>query len=232
MPHSARLCRSAGLAAGHLGCGLAYAREGVGASGSRYRPDMCWTSSAASTAGIPAAVTNSGRAEDRAGPAPRGLRYGTGTWPPRSPGCRTRRAQVRPGRAGRVQVGVPVDDRQAQPAQVVQDGAQRGELAPAELVPAGRALPGVPGRYVRRAPARRRHRRPARLPGGPRRCSGTVRPRRRTGCGPGVCRCSYREDARTRASNDSGSGPPPAPVRSKRPRKSLSVIVRVESARA
>jgi hypothetical protein len=31
LPHSARLRRSAGLAAGHRGCGLAYAREGVGA---------------------------------------------------------------------------------------------------------------------------------------------------------------------------------------------------------
>ena len=37
------------------------------ASGSRYRPGMCWTSSAASAAGIPAAVTNSGRAEDPRG---------------------------------------------------------------------------------------------------------------------------------------------------------------------
>jgi hypothetical protein len=37
------------------------------------------------------------------------------------------------GPAGRVQVGVPVDDQQAQPVQVVQDGVQRRELAPVEL---------------------------------------------------------------------------------------------------
>jgi hypothetical protein len=135
------------------------------------------------------------------------------------------------GPAGRVQVGVPVDDQQAQPAQIVQDGAQRRELAPVELArPVGR-YPGYQGgtfgEHMREGGIGGQH-----------------------GCRPGpagaqvlhvhggaqaafrVCRCSYREDARIRASNDSGSGPPPAPVRSEGFRKSLNVIVRVESARA
>jgi hypothetical protein len=71
------------------------------ASGSRYQPAMRRTRSAASVAGIPAAVTNSGRAE-----APR--RTGTARVAVRnldlatpSPGCQTRRVRARPGRAGR-----------------------------------------------------------------------------------------------------------------------------------
>jgi hypothetical protein len=67
LPHIARLGRSAGLAAGHGGCGgpvRARVSARRRASGSRYRPAMSRTRSAASVAGIPAAVTNSGRAED------------------------------------------------------------------------------------------------------------------------------------------------------------------------
>jgi hypothetical protein len=71
------------------------------APGSRYRPAMRRTRAAASARGIPAAVTNSGRPEDPRTTAPRGSRCGTWAWPPRSPGCRTRRAHGRPGRAGR-----------------------------------------------------------------------------------------------------------------------------------
>ena len=66
-PHIARLGRSAGLAAGHGGGGDGPARARVSAwrsaSGSRCRPTMRRTRSAASAAGIPAAVTNSGRPE-------------------------------------------------------------------------------------------------------------------------------------------------------------------------
>ena len=68
------------------------------ASGSRYRPAMRRTRSAASAAGIPAAVTNSGRLRIRADRY-RVCRRAEPDLPPRSPGCRTRRARARP--AGR-----------------------------------------------------------------------------------------------------------------------------------
>ena len=67
MPRIARMGRSVGLAVGHGGCGgPVRARVSVRrrASGSRYRPAMSRTRSAASAAVIPAAVTNSGHAED------------------------------------------------------------------------------------------------------------------------------------------------------------------------
>jgi hypothetical protein len=66
MPHSARLPGQSGwravMAAGGSACARVSARRS--ASGGRYRPAMCQTRSAASAAGIPAAVTNNGPAED------------------------------------------------------------------------------------------------------------------------------------------------------------------------
>ena len=66
--HIARMDRSVGLAeAGHGGCGgpvRARVSARRRASGSRCGPAMSRTRSAASVMGIPAAVTNSGRAED------------------------------------------------------------------------------------------------------------------------------------------------------------------------
>jgi hypothetical protein len=67
MPRSAHVRMSVGLAGGHGGCGRpvrARVSARRSASGSRYRPAMRRTRSAASAAGIPAAVTNSGRPED------------------------------------------------------------------------------------------------------------------------------------------------------------------------
>jgi hypothetical protein len=90
---------SVGLAGGHGGERICL-REGAGAaqaSGGRYRPAMCQTRSAASAAGIAAAVTNNDLPRIRARPARRGWPYGIGTWPCRSPGCRTRRL-ARPAR--------------------------------------------------------------------------------------------------------------------------------------
>jgi hypothetical protein len=67
MPHSARLRGSVGLTVGHADCGSLPA-QGVSArrraSGSRQRPAMRRTRSAASALGIPAAVTYNGRTED------------------------------------------------------------------------------------------------------------------------------------------------------------------------
>jgi hypothetical protein len=53
------------------------------------------------------------------------------------------RMRAQAGPAGRVQIGVAVDHQQAQPAQTVQDRAQRRELAQVELArPVGR-YPGI-----------------------------------------------------------------------------------------
>ena len=92
------------------------------------------TRSAASALGIPAAVTNSGRTEDP---------YATGTaWvavrnrdlaTPITGMPNSACACAQAGSAGRVQVGVAVDHQQAQPAQAVQDRAQRRQLAQVEL---------------------------------------------------------------------------------------------------
>ena len=125
--------------------GLARARVSArrSASGSRYRPAMRRTRSATSAAGIPAAVTNNGRTEDsrRTGTAwvavrnrdlatpITGMPNSACTWAPRPGGHR-------------VQIGVPVDHQQAQPAQ---DRTQRRELTQVELTrPAGR-YPGYRG---------------------------------------------------------------------------------------
>jgi hypothetical protein len=111
------------------------------ASGSRYRPAMCRTRSAASAAGIPAAVTNSGRAEDprmtgTAWVAVRNRDFGHPYHRDAELGVRMR-AQAGP--TGGVQVGVAVDHQRAQPAQIRQDRAQRRQLAQVELTrPVGR----------------------------------------------------------------------------------------------
>ena len=95
---------------------------------------MCRTKPAASALGIPAAVMNSGRIEDprRTGTAWVAVRNRDLATPitgmPNSACAWTPRPA-----AVRVQVGVAVDDEQAQPAQAGQDCAQRRELAQVEL---------------------------------------------------------------------------------------------------
>jgi hypothetical protein len=69
----------------------------------------------------------------RAGPAGRASRCGTGTWPRRSPGCRTQRARARPGRAGR-----PGPDRRSRRSPVAPDRRCRAEPRAAAAAPAGR----------------------------------------------------------------------------------------------
>ena len=110
------------------------------ASGSRYRPVMCRTRSAASAAGIPAAVTNNGRAEEPHDRHRVGSRAEPGLGPPNHRdaelGMRMR-TQARP--AAGLQVGGTIDHQQAQPAHTVQDRAQRWEFAQVELTwPVGR----------------------------------------------------------------------------------------------
>ena len=98
------------------------------------------TRSAASAVGIPAAVTNRGRAEDprRTGTAWVAVRNWDLATPMTGMPNSACACAPRPP-AGGVQVGVAVDHQQAQPAQVVQDRAYRGELAPVELArPVGR----------------------------------------------------------------------------------------------
>ena len=82
-------CWRAAMAAG----GSAWARVSArrSASRSRYRPAMCQTRSAGSAAGIRRRWRATGVPRIRARPALRGWPCGTGTWPRRSPGCRTRR---------------------------------------------------------------------------------------------------------------------------------------------
>ena len=97
------------------------------ASGSGYRPARRRTRSAASAAGIPAAVTNNGRPEDprRTGSAWVAVRNLDLAAP--ITGMPNSACAARPGRAGRgVQVGVAIDHQQAQLAQVVQDRARGG----------------------------------------------------------------------------------------------------------
>ena len=119
------------------------------------------------------------------------------------------RMRAQAGPAAGVQIGVAIDDQQAQPAQIGQDRAQRRELAQVELTrPVGR-YPGLPSRCVRPARARRLHRRPARLPPGHRRCSGNARPRLRTHRRQGARRFPCLEDARTCASIRSCPGRAP-----------------------
>ena len=106
-----RICRISRVCEGQLGWRLVMAAAGGPvraraqarrrASGSGYRPAMRQTRSAASAAGIPGCGDEQragrGSAQDRHG----AWRCGTGTWPPRSPGCRTRRADAPQGRVGR-----------------------------------------------------------------------------------------------------------------------------------
>jgi hypothetical protein len=111
------------MAAGHGGCGgSARARVSArrSASGSRYRPVMRRTRSAASAAGILAAVTNNGRTKD-----PRVT--GTAWVAVRKPGLGDPdhrdaelglRIRAQAGPAAGVQIGVAIDDQQAQPAQI------------------------------------------------------------------------------------------------------------------
>ena len=101
------------------------------------------TRSAASARGIPAAVTNSGRTEDprRTGTAWVAVRNRDFGHPDDRDAELGVRMRAQAGAAAGVQVGVAVDDQQAQPAQIVQDRAQRREFAPVELTrPVGRHL--------------------------------------------------------------------------------------------
>jgi hypothetical protein len=144
MPRSARLRRSVGLAAGHCGCGRTCPREGIGAAQcvgqpvpAGHAPDQV----RASAAGIPAAVTNSERPEDprttgTAWVAVRNLDLATPiTGMPNSAYARA----PRPGRPA-VEISVTIDHQQAHhPAQIIQDRAQRRQLAQVELArPVGR----------------------------------------------------------------------------------------------
>jgi hypothetical protein len=184
------------------------------ASGSRYRPAMRRTRSAASTAGIPAAVTNSGRSEDprTTGSAWVAVRNRDLGHPDHRDAELGVRVCAQAGPAARVQIGVAIDHEQAQLAQVVQDRAAAGVRA-GRIRPAGRALPGALPRCVRPARARRRHRRPARLLPGRRRSSGNARRRRRTRRSLRACRFPCLEDARTCARHQdrilaaAGTGP-------------------------
>ena len=196
------------------------------ASGRRYRPAMRRTRSAASARGIPAAVTNRGGPRIRAGPAPRGRRCGTWTWPPRSPGCRTRHAHARPGRAGRRDPDRRSRRPPAGPARSGRPGPRAAAGARAgRTLPAGRAVPGVLPRCVRPVRGRSRHRRPGRLPPGRRRSSGSARPRRRTRRRLGTRRFPCPEDARTCARHqDHVLAAARAGAHSKQPSMSRSVI--------
>jgi hypothetical protein len=112
------------------------------ASGSRCRSAMRRTRSAASALGIPAAVTNNGRAEDprttgTAWVAVRNLDSATPVTGMPNSAC----AGAQAGPAAGIQIGVAIDHQQAQPAQIGQDRAQRRELTQAELArPVGRYL--------------------------------------------------------------------------------------------
>ena len=83
------------------------------------------TRSAASARGIPAAVTNSGRTEDprRTGTAWVAVRNRDFGHPDDRDAELGVRMRAQAGAAAGVQVGVAVDDQQAQPAEIVQDRA-------------------------------------------------------------------------------------------------------------
>jgi hypothetical protein len=136
----------------------------------------------------------------RARLAPRGSLRGIWIWPPRSPGCRTGRVHVRPGRAGRWGPGRRSRRRPAGPARSGRPGPRAvAGVRAGRTRPAGRAVPVVRQRCVRPARARRRYRRPGRLPPGRHRYPGSARPRRRTGRNPGIRRFPCLEDARAYA---------------------------------
>jgi len=130
MPHSARLRRSVGLVIGH-GCRRpARARVSArrSASGSRYRRAMCRTQVRRVGCGHPGRGDDRHRVDRRAEP-------GLGYPDYRDAGLGVRmRAQAGPT------AGVPVDHQQVRhSAQIIQDRAQRRDLAPGELArPAGR----------------------------------------------------------------------------------------------
>ena len=177
------------------------------ASGSRYRPAMRRTRSAASAAGIPAAVTNSGRAEDprttgTAWVAVRNRDLATPMTGMPNSACACAPRPGQPGGPGRRSRRPPAGPaRSDPPGPRAAAGARAGRTHPA-----GRALPGAPPRCVRPARARKRHRRPARLRPGRRRPEGNGRPRRRTRRRPGVRRFPCLEHARTCAGRRA-SGP-------------------------
>jgi hypothetical protein len=156
------------------------------ASGSRYRPGVCCTQVRGVGGGHPGRGDKQracrGSAQDRHRVGCRtepGLGHRDHEMPNSACAC-----APRPGRPAGSRSAYPSMTSRPSPPRSSRTAAAAGARA-GRTRPAGRALPGVPRRYVRRAHARRRHRRPARLPPGPRRCSGTARPRRRTGRGPG-----------------------------------------------
>jgi hypothetical protein len=114
-----------------------------GASGSRYRPAIRRTRSAASAAGIPAAVTNSGRPEDprTTGTAWVAVRSRDSATPITAMPNSACALRAQAGPAARVQVGVAIDHQQARPTQILQHRTQRRELTQVELArPVGRYL--------------------------------------------------------------------------------------------
>jgi hypothetical protein len=90
------------------------------ASGSRYRPAIRRTRSAASAAGIPAVVTNNELTQD---PRTTGTAWsprGTRTWPPDHRDAELGvRMRAQAGPTAGIQVGVAAGHQQAQPAQIV-----------------------------------------------------------------------------------------------------------------
>jgi hypothetical protein len=134
LPRSARLRRSVGLAVGHADCGRACAREGIGAARrvgqpvpAGHPPDQVRRVGCGHPGRGDEQRASRGSAHDR-------YRVGRRTEPglghpdhrDAELGVRTR-AQAGP--AAGVQVGVAIDHQQAQPAQILQDRAQRRELA-------------------------------------------------------------------------------------------------------
>ena len=173
-----RFCRVPRVCVGQLGWRLVMVAGGGpvrarvsarrSASGSRYRPAMRRTRSAASAAGIPAEVTNSRRTEDprRTGAAwvaVRNLDLAAPITGMPNSACTRAPRPGRPGlrgpdrRSHRPPAGPPPrsDRAGSRAAAAVRAGRTR---------PAGRAVPVVLPRCVRPARARRRHRRPGRLP--------------------------------------------------------------------
>jgi hypothetical protein len=200
-PRSAHVRMSVGLAGGHAGCWRTCPCEGVGAARCVGQP-------------VPAGHApdqvrrvgcgHPGRGDEQRasrGSAHRRHRVGSGAEPGLGhPGHRDAElgVRMRPGRADRWGPGRRSRRPPAGPARSDPPGLRAAAGARAGRTrPAGRALPGGLPRCVRPARARTWHRRPARLPPGRRRCSGSARPRRRTRCSPGGRRFPCLEDART-----------------------------------
>jgi hypothetical protein len=160
---------------------ICISRVWVGQSGSRYRPAMSRTRSAASAAGHSGRGDEQracrGSVQDRHG-AGRGAERGFGHPDHRDAELGVR-ACAQAGPAAGVQVGVVVGHQQAQPVQIGQDRTRRRKLTQVELARSVGRYPGtsaVPSASTcaKAAWAARR------LPPGRRRCSGSARPRRRT----------------------------------------------------